>query len=145
MSWLRRVAMPCWFGVLSLALAACNEDGPVIPAATTKHVMVTITDPSSKIVFEAAAEPPEDDAGWQHVQAGAQTTADSARRLIRAVRGGNKITWVKQADALIDAADKAALAAAAKDAKALEAASDALYGTCESCHKLFQPQQAKAH
>jgi hypothetical protein len=144
MSSLSRLAMPCCVGALSLALAACNDDGPVIPAATTKHVMVAITDPSSKVVFEAAAEPPKDDAGWKEVQSGAQATADSARRLIRAVRGGNRASWVEQADALIDAADKAAVAAAAKDAKALEVAGDALYGTCESCHRLFKPQASKA-
>jgi cytochrome c556 len=127
--------------VLSLALAACRDDGPVVPAATTKFVMTSVTDPSSKVVFEAAAEPPKDAAGWDAVQSGAQATADSARRLIRAVRGGNKSDWVDQANDLISAAGSAAAAAAARDPQALASAADALNGTCESCHKRFQSKQ----
>ena len=124
--------------VVPALLAGCNEDGPVVPTATTKFVMTSVTEPAAKRVFEAAAEPPSDDAGWQAVTAGARETAESARRLIRAVRGGNKAVWAEQANAMIAAADKAAAAAAAHDAKSLEAASEALYGTCEGCHRVFQ-------
>jgi hypothetical protein len=122
-----------------LGLSACRDDGPVVPAATTKHVMVTITEPSSKQIFEAAAEPPSDEVGWKSIQGSAQATSDSARRLIRAVRGGNKDTWVQLANRMADAADKVTAAAAAKDASALAAAGDTLYASCENCHKLFQP------
>jgi cytochrome c556 len=127
-----------------LSLSACHDDGPVVPAATTKHVMVTITEPSSKQIFEAAAEPPGDDASWTNIQSNAQATSDSAKRLIRAVRGGNKDTWVQLANAMAEAADKVAAAAAAKDANALATAGDTLFASCENCHKAFQPQQKKS-
>jgi cytochrome c556 len=130
--------------ILPLSLAACRDDGPVVPAATTKYVMTSVTDPSSKVVFEAAAEPPKDAAGWDAVQSGAQATAESARRLIKAVRGGNKSDWVDQANDLISAAASAAAAAAARDPQALASAAEALYGTCESCHRRFQSKQDKS-
>jgi len=124
-------------------LAACHEDGPVVPSAITKFVMVSVTDPAAKRIFEAAAEPPQDDAGWRSVADGASETADSARRLIRAVRGGNKADWIGQANALIAASDEAATAAAAHDSTALAVAGDKLYATCESCHQRFKPESPK--
>jgi hypothetical protein len=124
--------------VVSLGLTACQEDGPVLPAATIKHVMETVAVPSGKVVFDAAAEAPATEAGWTAVQTNALAISDSADRLIRSVRGGNRGPWTELAKAMAAAADRVAAAAAARDANGLAAAGDALYGTCEGCHKVFQ-------
>ncbi|MBI5791465.1 MAG: hypothetical protein HZA63_08325 [Rhodocyclales bacterium] len=123
---------------IAIALTACRDNGPVVPAATIKHVMTTVTDPAAKQIFEAAAEPPRNEAGWKNVHDNAEATAESARRLVRAVRGGNRVVWAEFSNALADAASNASAAASAKDAKALAVASDAIFTTCEGCHKVFQ-------
>lgn len=126
-----------------VSLYGCRDEGPVVPAATIKHVMASVTDPASKRIFEAAAEPPTEVAAWQVVAAEAQATAETGTRLINAVRGGNKREWVVLAGAMSAAARKVGDAAAARDPTALAASADKLYETCEGCHKRFQPKPDK--
>jgi cytochrome c556 len=120
-------------------LSGCHDEGPIVPAAAIKFVMETSTEPASKLIFEAAAEPPKDASGWQQVQKGASDVASSARKLVNAVRGGNRKNWEELANAMAAAGDQASAAAAAHDADALAKAGDALFATCENCHRIYQP------
>jgi hypothetical protein len=122
--------------VLCSATGAAGLAGPQ-PVATVKQVMKAMVEPASNAVFAAAGDPPKDEAGWQGAEYQALVLAETANLLIMQGRAVDKGEWVKQAVALREAAQLAAAAARAKDAGKLGTAGDAVYGTCETCHKSY--------
>ena len=98
-------------------------------------VMKTMTIPFSNAVFEAAAEPPKDDAAWEAVRGQAVALAEAGNLLMLGSRAKDRAAWMKFSRAQVDAAEAAARAAAAKNAEQLSTAADALYETCADCHK----------
>ncbi len=134
-----------------LVLVACaRAPAPVaVPAAvtqsapesfaTTRQIMLGITIPASDVVFGVTAEAPQDDAGWERVQANAYAVAESGNLLMTGTRPANQDDWMAHARTMIVAAVNAAKAAAAKDADAVSDAGNALYETCDSCHAKYMP------
>jgi hypothetical protein len=117
--------------------AGSTAAGGVKPVASVLEVMKTMTIPFSNAVFEAGGEPPTDDKGWETVRGQAIALAETGNLLMLGSRAKDHAAWMKFSRALVDAADAAAKAAAAKNADQLSSASDALYETCAGCHKAY--------
>jgi hypothetical protein len=120
----------------SVAPAAASGSG-MQAIGSVKDIMIAITIPTSTDVFNAAAEPPKDDAGWDKARLQALALAESANLLLMPEHAASKTDWNTLAIAQRDAAVVAMKAAQKKDADALSNASDALYETCDNCHKKF--------
>jgi 7-cyano-7-deazaguanine synthase in queuosine biosynthesis len=130
---------------VTAVLAACNQQAAVAShaaapresAATTRQVMLAMTVPTSNAVFAAAGEAPADDAAWALAEANAVILAESAQMLKTGARAVDQKNWLQFSDALIKAAEAAAHAAHDKNAEQFGGSSDAIYQTCEDCHKQY--------
>jgi hypothetical protein len=132
---------------LSLALAAlgftgCAEDArsapeaAYAPVATTLQVMESITIPMADRVWAASAEAPTTEAGWVDAHRAALALAESGNLLLMKTRAPeNDETWNNNSLALVRAGGRAAEAAAARNAAALNAAGDEIYQSCLGCHQ----------
>jgi cytochrome c556 len=107
------------------------------PVGTVHDIMEAITIPASNAVFAAASEPPKEAAQWAAVRRQALTVAESSNLLMMAGRAVDQKDWTQWASAQLKAAQAVMKAAQAKDADALQTASDALFETCEGCHTLY--------
>jgi hypothetical protein len=135
---------PVFVLAATAVLAACNQQSAVAAhpaphesAATTRQVMLAMTVPTSNAVFTAAGAAPTDDAAWALAEANAVMLAESAQMLKTGSRAIDQKNWQQFSDALISAAEAAARAAHEKNADKLSASSDAIYQTCEDCHKQY--------
>jgi len=121
------------------AVLIAQQPGEIRTIATTLEVMETMTIPLSDAVFEAAAEPPRDDAAWAALRQKAVALAEAGNLLLLGSRVVDQSAWVVKARAQVDGAAAVADAAAAKDADRLSTTGDALYDTCVGCHALYPP------
>jgi cytochrome c556 len=139
------------FLILCWTLAGCTRNEPVaalktLPpepftiVATVKQVMQTLVIPSSNIVFAAAGEAPQDEAGWLAAEDSALALAETSNLLMMNGRAKDREQWMRNARALLDASVTAVQAARARDADKLSEASDAIYLVCEGCHKQYMPK-----
>lgn len=110
------------------------------PVADVRQVMTAITIPSSTAIFDAASETPKDDSDWDRLHNNALALAESGNLLIMPGRAVDNDVWVKEAQAMTDAAMLAVKAAEAKNADAVIDAGDKIYATCESCHMKYMKQ-----
>ena len=108
---------------------------------SSSDIMQALTIPLSDAVFAAGSEPPKDDAAWAALQQKAFALAESANLLLIPPRNITSGSWGKWAVAQREAALTAMKAARAKNADALSSAGDALYETCEGCHKVYLPSK----
>jgi hypothetical protein len=115
--------------------ASPDPDDGVKTVASVMDVMRTMTIPFSDAVFEAGAEPPKDDAGWEAVRGRAVALAEAGNLLMIGARVRDRGAWMKYSRAQVDAAESVAKAASAKSVEQLTAAADAVYETCAACHK----------
>jgi cytochrome c5 len=104
--------------------------------------MIGITEPSSGLVFGAASDTPQKPEQWTAIENGALILAESANLLMIGGRARNEAAWTKWTTALRETSETAMKAARAKDAAALETASDKVYETCRGCHKIYVPGAA---
>lgn len=127
--------------ILALALLFAATQNSVKPpfklVATVAQVMTAITAPTSDIVFHAVSGVPQNDAEWKKVQNSALALAESGNLLMLPGRGRDNAEWVKQSQAMIEAATLALKAAREKNPKNLSIAGDKLIGTCEGCHNKY--------
>jgi hypothetical protein len=133
------------YPVLALAvltLAGCGQeartapDAPYSPVANTLEVMESITIPMADRVWAASAEAPTTEAGWVEAHRAALALAESGNLLLMEGRAPeNDPTWNSNALALVQAAGRAAEAAAARNASSLNVAGDAVYESCLACHQ----------
>lgn len=105
--------------------------------ASAKELMHAIVIPSSEVVFKMASEQPKSDADWQTVRLQSLALAESANLLLMPGRGPDATTWNQMAKAQMDAALAAVKAADAKNADALDTASNNIYETCDNCHNKY--------
>ena len=124
---------------ISLAMLAATAivGAQAQPVGTVHDIMEAITIPASDKVFAAASEPPKNAAGWAAVRAHALAVAESSNLLMMPKRAVDQKDWIKWATAQLKAAQLVIKAAEAKDGDALATAGDALYATCEGCHKVY--------
>jgi len=138
--------------MLLLATVACAQkpatsqsenaaSSPPQGLGSSREIMEALTIPLSDAVFAAGSEAPKDDAQWLAVQRQALALAESANLLLLPPRLVTTGSWVQWSVAQRDAAAVAMKAAQAKDGDALSRAADALYETCEGCHKVYLPSK----
>jgi hypothetical protein len=108
------------------------------PSVTTvKDVMLVMTIPGSEAVFQAASEPPTKAAQWTTLRRQAAPLIESADLMLTPKFAVDSDEWRQFAREHRTSAADAIKAIDKRDVKALENASDALYQTCENCHKRF--------
>ena len=107
------------------------------PAAGTLDLMKSTIIPASDVVFGVGKAAPKSDKEWAAVQDSAVKLTAAVKLLIMQAPAANGANWLKHAKAMGDAADTAAKAALAKNVDAVLDAGDALYSTCEDCHKQY--------
>jgi hypothetical protein len=105
--------------------------------STVKDVMLVLTIPGSEAVFQAASEPPTKAADWTTLRKQAAPLIESADLMLTPKFAVDSDEWRTFAREHRTSAADAMKAVEKKDVKALENASDALYQTCENCHKRF--------
>ena len=125
--------------VLTLLLAATQNSvkPPFKLVATVTQVMTAITIPASDTIFHAVSGVPQNDTEWKKVQNSALALAESGNLLMLPGRSRDNAEWVKQSQAMIDAAMLALKAAREKNAGNLMIAGDKIIGTCEGCHNKY--------
>lgn len=107
------------------------------PMKDAKEVMLVLTIPGSDAVFTAASEPPAKAADWVALRRAAAPLVESAELLLSANYAIDAAEWPPLAQAHQTAVTGALKAIDRKDANALSDASDALYETCDNCHKRY--------
>jgi hypothetical protein len=117
-------------------IAAQQPAGP-IAAASTLELMKSAVIPASDVVFGVGKQAPKSDKDWAAVQDSATKLAGAAKLLMTQAPAANGANWVKHAQAMVDAAGAVGKAAMAKNADAVLDAGDALYNTCEDCHRQY--------
>ena len=143
-SWTSRAARTIWgcvaaMAVLSVPLAAQRAPATGIRTlANIRELHDLLISPASDAVFNAATDPPTDAKGWTVTRGQAVVLAESANLLMVGSRVRDNNNWMKMSRALVDAAALAATAAEKKDAKALEAATDAITVSCMNCHQPYR-------
>ena len=124
-------ALACTF--VFVATAAAQR-----PSVTTvKEVMLVLTIPGSEVVFQGASEPPTKAAQWTTMRKEAAPLIESADLMLTSKFAVDSDEWRQFAREHRTSVADAIKAIEKKDIKALENASDALYQTCETCHKRF--------
>jgi hypothetical protein len=103
--------------------------------------METTVEPVSNKVFDAAAWEngvqvggPNTDDDWKMVEANALMLAETGNLLLMGSRMKDQTGWVTRTQAMMDAANEAAKAAAAKDTDAVFNAGTKIYQACTGCH-----------
>jgi cytochrome c556 len=119
--------------IVATAAVAASQNVSKAPA-TVKEVMLTMTVPSSEVIFSAASEPPKDQQQWDAVRKSAVELAESGRLLMTGGRAKDNTTWMEMARDLVKQAEATLKTAEARNSDALSNASDAVYLTCETCH-----------
>jgi cytochrome c556 len=117
--------------------AASVPHSPFKLVASIGQVMTLITIPASDVIFDAAAKTPKNDTAWQDVQNSALLLAESGNLMMIPGRAPDNQEWIRQSQAMIDAAMLAFNAAAAKDSDQLSDAGDKIYNTCDACHNKY--------
>lgn len=132
--------------MIAITLLVTTAVGAVAPqdarrdTSTVKQVMLTMTIPSSEVIFSAASDPPKDDAGWQELRRNALVLAESGTALMTGGLARDNSTWMEIARALVAEAQATATAADTKNGEALAQAGDDVYTTCETCHMKYLEQ-----
>jgi hypothetical protein len=107
------------------------------PMKTVTDVMLVLTIPGSDAVFQAAGEPPVKAAGWVALRKQVAPLLESADLMLTPKYAVDSEEWRTLARAHRTSTLAALAAIDKKDAKALSDTSDALYETCDNCHKRF--------
>ena len=111
--------------------------GGIRVIATAKELMHAIVIPSSEVVFKLAGDQPKNADEWQKVRFQSLALAESANLLLMPGRGPSATPWNQMAKGLMDASLSAVKAADAKNADALDTASNAIYESCDTCHNKY--------
>jgi hypothetical protein len=127
----------CILITTAIATTQNSVKPPFKLVATVSQVMTAITAPASDIIFHAVSGVPQNDTEWKKVQNSALELAESGNLLMLPGRSRDNVEWVKQSQALIEAAMLALKAAREKNADNLMIAGDKIIGTCEGCHNKY--------
>lgn len=131
----RSIVGTCRWAALIGALAVAGVAGAQYPQVL-KLVKTTVI-PDSNIVFSVALKAPAGDAEWAAVQKSAANLVAGARQLLPLGPDSGREAWVEFAEGLRIASQRAADAAAARNAAAVVAAGDAMFAQCEGCHRIY--------
>jgi cytochrome c556 len=142
--------------VLAALVAACaaspsiGEDAVPMPPFQSyvdmKTFMEHVLTPAAKIVWSVNAVviddrgehdlAPKSEADWEEVVSGAATLAEATNALMIPQRALDP-QWTFYVQKLAEAANKAYVAAEARDLKSISEVSDRLDGICAACHRHY--------
>jgi hypothetical protein len=136
--------------VALVSSAGCSKT-ELTPIATVEQIMETTVEPVANKVFDAAAWEngvqvggPKTDDDWKMVEANAMMLAETGNLLLMGSRMKDDTGWVTRTHAMMDAANEAAKAAAAKNTDAVFNAGGKIYQACLGCHlQYITPQTTR--
>jgi hypothetical protein len=118
------------------------------PVATVKQIMKGIVDPAATVVFDAVSttvsltgteeKAPESDEEWETVGNSAAALIESGNLLMFGGRAVDTDDWMKMSRAMIESGTLALTAVQARDASGVFAAGEAVYKSCDDCHRKYQ-------
>lgn len=143
-------------GIVVAFVAACAAASPTLGEEAgppglrafvdMKTFMEHVLTPAAKIVWSVNAVvidakgehdlAPKTEDDWERIVSGAATLAEATNALLIPDRALDP-EWPRYVKALADAADKAYLAAEARDLKTMSQVSDRLDGICAACHRHY--------
>ena len=116
---------------------------PITSVASVRQLHDAMIKPSSDALFNVAIEAPGGDEAWIVVRSAAVILTESGNLLMLRPPAKDRGLWMKRSRSLVDAGAMALKAADARDAEALNKASDRTVIVCESCHVIFRNQVRK--
>lgn len=141
------------FGVLLVGAALCSGCGsgpqapPFRPVADTKLLMQSVVDPNADVIWDAVKTintpagteeiRPKSDEQWTAVRNSAVAVAESGNLLMLVPRAKDGGEWMKRAQEMIDAGERAIKAAEAKNAQQLFTVGGDIYDACSNCHRQY--------
>jgi hypothetical protein len=117
-----------------------------------KQLMNWVIDPAAQVVWKSVGAvvdeevhefAPTTEEEWARVHSAAATLAESGNLLMMEGRAKNRADWMMKARRLVDMANEARKASAAKDADALFAAGGRVYEACADCHAQYMATNSK--
>jgi hypothetical protein len=121
--------------LLATAAAVTAQEGST-SKATVLQIMEQTVVPESTAIFDIA-EPPKAAAEWTAARTHAVAIARTGELMLSPANSPDKGEWVAQVQAYVDAGNRLARAADAKNFDAFLEASDALAETCVNCHAKY--------
>jgi hypothetical protein len=119
---------------------------PFQPYVDMKTFMEHVLAPAAKIIWSVNAAvideqgehdlSPKTDADWEQIVSGAATLAEATNALMIPQRARDP-QWTFYVQKLAEAANKAYVAAEARDLKTISEVSDRLDGICAACHRHY--------
>jgi hypothetical protein len=119
---------------------------PFQPYVDMKTFMEHVLTPAAKIIWSVNAAvideqgehdlSPKTDADWEQIVSGAATLAEATNALMIPQRARDP-QWTFYVQKLAEAANKAYVAAEARDLKTISEVSDRLDGICAACHRHY--------
>jgi hypothetical protein len=119
-----------------------------MPVASVKQIMKAIVGPAAGKVFGAVGttvtragteeKAPRNDQEWEDVGNSAAALVESGNLMLMGSRVVDKGEWVKMSQALIDASKVSLEATRTKNAQLLLDSGEALYLSCDNCHRKYQ-------
>ncbi len=123
-----------------------SQREPFRPYVDMKTFMEHVLTPAAKIIWSVNAVvidqqgehdlSPKTEADWEQIVSGAATLAEATNALMIPQRARDP-QWVFYVQKLAEAANKAYLAAEARDLKSISEVSDRLDGICAACHRHY--------
>jgi hypothetical protein len=142
----------CCAAAVLCAIAAPSAGGDAVPTppfqahVDMKTFMEHVLTPAAKaiwsvngVVIDEKGEhdlSPKSEADWEQIESGAATLAEATNALMIPQRALDP-QWNFYAEKLAEAANKAYLAAEARDLKSISDVSDRLDGICAACHRHY--------
>jgi len=141
-------------GMVAAALVACAAASPSVgedaspfrPYVDMKTFMEHVLTPAAAIIWSVNATvidengehdlSPKSESDWERIVSGAATLAEATNALMIPQRALDR-QWNVYAQKLAQAANKAYLAAEARDLKSVAEVSDQLDGICAACHRHY--------
>jgi hypothetical protein len=134
-----RILFLCLIAGVGLAQAPPAEAPAIKPVGTMSELMVYVIYPTSDEIFYVSRNEKKTEKDWIDLRGNALTLAESANLLMADNRARDKDRWMKDSMLLWEVANKAFIAAKARDLPAIEALNADLYEACQSCHEHYRP------
>jgi hypothetical protein len=127
---------------------AANAAAALVPVASVRQIMKGIVGPASTAVFTAVSttetikgveeKAPHTDEEWEAVGNSAAALIESGNLMLVEGRAVDRGDWVTYSKALIESSKVALKATQAKSAGDLFASGEAIYESCNDCHRKYQ-------
>jgi len=105
---------------------------------TMSELMIDLIYPTSDAILYVGTRTPKNDVEWNELRAKALVLAESANLLMMPGRARDQGKWMEYSKAMLDAAQKAFVAAKNHDADAIGELNDPVYQSCTQCHLQYR-------